>query len=87
MNLWEWASNSTEVMKTIPKEQRASGNSIKVLRLEWNFQKDILHIHNKMRQPKQATKSQILKATAEVSDPLGRFTPISVRAKLLLREM
>ena len=55
MNLWEWASNSTDMMTTIPKEERASGNSIKVLELEWNFQKDILHIRNKsdnqMKQP------------------------------------
>ena len=87
MNLSEWSSNSTEVRKTIPKGEIASENSIKVLGLKWNFQKDILHVRNKISQPNQATKHQIFKATTEVFDPLGLFTPVALRAKLLLREL
>ena len=79
MNLWEWVTNSTEVMKTVPKEERASGNSIKELELKWNFQKDILHICNSIRQPNQKLKLQILKATAEVLDSLGPFTTATLR--------
>ena len=65
-------------MKTIPKDERTSGNFIKILGLEWNLQKDILHVCNKIRQPNQATKRQILKATAKVFDPRGIFTPATL---------
>lgn len=65
-------------MKTIPKDERASENSIKTLGLEWNFQKHIIDIRYKIGQPNQATKCQILKATAEVSHPLGLFTPVTI---------
>ena len=68
-------------MKAIPNEERASENSIKALGLERNFQKDILHICNKIRQPNQATKCQILKATAELFHSLGLFTTATLRAK------
>ena len=87
MNLQEWASKSTEVMKTAPKGERASGNSIKVLGLIWNFHKDIIHIWNKIRQLNQATKSQILTSTADVFDSVGLFTPVTLPAKLLLQEL
>ena len=55
--------------------------------LESNFQENILHVCNKIIQPSQATKRQILKATAEMFYHLELSTPGTLRAKFLLREL
>ena len=40
MNLREWASNSEELMKLIPTQDRANISGIKVLGISWNLKND-----------------------------------------------
>ena len=87
MNLREWASNSPEVMQNIPDEDHAKGNTTKVLGLEWKPQNDTISIRYKNKPINVASKRQILKITAGVFDPLGLFTPVTLRSKILLREL
>ena len=87
MNLREWASNSTEVMQAIPEEDCAKGETMKVLGMEWNPKIDTISIRYKNRPINTLSKRQILKVTAGVFDPLGLFTPVTLRPKILLREL
>ena len=87
MNLREWASNSTEVMKAIPKKERVAKNPIKVLGLDWDSEKDTINVRQRLRERRDMTKRQILKSTAEAYDPLGLLTPVTLQAKLLLRNL
>ena len=60
---------------------------MKVLGLEWTMHKDTINISCTKRSTAESTKRDILKATAEVFDPLGLFMPVTLQSKLLLREL
>ena len=87
MNLREWASNSSKVMQNIPEDDRAKGDTIKVLGMEWKPKNDTISIRCKNKPIKAASKRQILKITAGIFDPIGLFTPVTLRSKILLRDL
>ena len=87
MNLREWASNSEELMKLIPTQDRANISGIKVLGIIWNLKNDQLSIlgpsgNENLRGA--STKREILQETASIYDPMGYFAPTILEAKLFI---
>ena len=90
MNLREWASNSEELMKLIPTQDRANISGIKVLGISWNLKNDQLSIPGPSGNEKlcgASTKREILQATASIYDPMGYFAPTILEAKLFIQEL
>ncbi|VDH99510.1 Hypothetical predicted protein [Mytilus galloprovincialis] len=86
MNLREWASNSQKFLKCIPKEDQANREKLKVLGLTWTIKDDTLTV-NSARNDNMfpITKREVLQRVASVFDPLGFFTPVTLRTKLFLQ--
>ena len=89
MNLQEWASNSQELMKFVPEQDRASGSNIKVLGINWNLNSDTLFLPGPSgdRTKEASTKREVLQAVASIFDPLGFFAPTVLEAKLFIQEL
>ncbi|XP_068697571.1 uncharacterized protein [Montipora foliosa] len=86
MNLREWGSNSKEFLKSIPEQDRVKETITKVLGILWNTVADQLAI--KGSKPTEcSSKREVLKSIATVFDPLGFFTPATLRGKLFLQEL
>ncbi|XP_071123445.1 uncharacterized protein [Mytilus edulis] len=86
MNLREWASNSQTFLECIPKEDQANREKLKVLGLTWTIKDDTLTVNsarNDIMFP--ITKREVLQRVASVFDPLGFFTPVTLRTKLFLQ--
>ncbi|XP_060608441.1 uncharacterized protein LOC132760480 [Ruditapes philippinarum] len=84
MNLLEWASNR-DVTESILPENRANET---VLGLEWNRHKDTLAIQKVNKSTTQCvTKRVILSKIASVFDPLGIFSPVTLRGKVLIQTL
>lgn len=79
-------SNSDNVDHlTVPIGERADS---KMLGLHWNSEKDVLFCKVELTmQVLVPTKRSVLSSIAKVFDPLGLFTPITVRGKLLMQDL
>ena len=88
MNLREWCSNSQTLRNSFKKENRFDGKEMKVLGIIWNMNDNCIYTPVKESyEPETSTKTQILKRTASIFDPLGFFNPSLLKAKLLLRDL
>ena len=86
MNLREWGSNSKEFLKSIPEQDRVKETITKVLGILWNSVADQLAV--KGSKPTEGSwKREVLESIATVFDPLGFFTPATLRGKLFLQEL
>ena len=86
MNLREWGSNSKAFLKSIPEQDRVKETITKVLGILWNTVADQLAV--KGSKPTEcSSKREVLKSIATVFDPLGFFTPATLRGKLFLQEL
>ncbi|XP_045205909.2 uncharacterized protein LOC123558098 [Mercenaria mercenaria] len=86
MNLREWASNSKQLSESIPLEDRTKGKEIKVLGLTWNTEKDTILVQQvKPSCVQGVTKRIVLKQISSVFDPLGLYSPVLLKGKLLLQ--
>ena len=86
MNLREWGSNSKDFLKSIPEQDRVKETITKVLGILWNTVADQLAV--KGSKPTEcSSKREVLKSIATVFDPLGFFTPATLRGKLFLQEL
>ncbi len=75
-------------METVPSEDRAEGETLPILGHEWNRQNDSLGVKPvKFISDGKVTKRTILKEVASVYDPLGLFSPVTLRGKLLLQQL
>ncbi|XP_065219687.1 uncharacterized protein LOC135845152 [Planococcus citri] len=86
MNLRKWASNDNELRLRFEQPDRSA--AISILGLVWDQYTDTLKIH-----PIDATNDAIptlrtvVSVAAQFFDPCGYFSPISVNAKIFLREI
>lgn len=89
MNLREWSTNSMDVNNVIPECDKAKDEEVKVLGHTWNTKTDTLSIQdpNKNDNDLSVTKRNVLKQIASVYDPLGMFTPVTIRGKALLQQV
>lgn len=86
MNLREWESNSKEFLKSIPKQDRVKETLTKVLGILWNTVEDQLVV-KVSKLTECSTKREALKAIATVFDPVGFFTPVTLKGKLFLQDL
>ena len=94
--LTKWICNSEKVMERISPEDRSSALSKtfeaeplapSILGLQWNVKSDSLKICRGMGKevPAKVTQRVILSQVSSVFDPLGLFSPFTVRMRLLLK--
>ena len=91
MNLREWAYNSKEFIEHIPESDKAVKPHQKVLGVSWNVLHDTLSIpvsyKSDSHESKVATtKREILQQVSSIFDPLGFFSPITLKAKLFMKK-
>lgn len=88
MNLREWMSNNKQVMDLISVKDKASGNSMKVLGMNWDIESDKLSVKPcEILKVSSGTKRTVLKQVAKLFDPLGMFAPVTLNGKLLLQKL
>jgi hypothetical protein len=99
MELTKWASNSEEVMATIPASSRESlealtldsdhhSGVIKALGVCWHPKSDEFSFRGFKLQPhRKLTKRIMLSELARVFDPLGLLSPFTIGAKILFQEL
>ena len=88
MNLRDWTSNDTSVLKEISVCDRSIGEKVQVLGLSWIVKEDILSLNQISLGPtSDISKRQVLKQIASVYDPLGLFCPVTLQGKLFLQEL
>ncbi|CAG7722738.1 unnamed protein product [Allacma fusca] len=94
--LSKWMSNSLQVMDSIPTENRGSEASlnldvdktVKTLGLHWNPSLDsYTYKVQPFTRPTTLTKRYILSDTAQLFDPLGLLSPITVIPKMFLQRL
>ena len=87
MNLRDWASNNQEFYNLIPELDRSSREKVKVLGLMWTLSNDLLTVpcvkcDNEVM---PITKREVLQRVASIYDPLGFFSPVTLKSKLFLQ--
>ena len=89
MNLRCWNSNSDMFRQTIPAADLDKRDIFKVLGLIWNRLNDTLAIPVPDRHQLllAKTKREVLHGVAATYDPLGLFSPVTIRGKLLLQAL
>ena len=85
MNLWDWMTNSQEVLNEIPTHDRANRENMKVLGLTWFVKEDCLVINSQIKDEHIVSKRTVLRQIASVYDPLGLYSPVTLRGKLFLQ--
>ncbi|EFA13225.1 hypothetical protein TcasGA2_TC010714 [Tribolium castaneum] len=91
-SLTKWTTKSNELMSEILEPERCfqpvefSNDSLKILDFQWHPQTDSIGF--KISVPDiECTKRNILSKIARIWDPLGLLAPVTLYAKLLIREI
>lgn len=87
MNLRDWMSNNQEVLSEIPLDDRANRKNMKVLGLTWYIKEDCLALNSQIRDERILSKRTVLRQIASIYDPLGLYSPITLRGKLFLQSL
>ena len=85
MNLRDWMTNSQEVLNEIQTHDRANREDMKVLGLTWFVKEDCLAINSQIKDEHIVSKRTVLRQIASVYDPLGLYSPVTLRGKLFLQ--
>ncbi|XP_053372954.1 uncharacterized protein LOC123560639 [Mercenaria mercenaria] len=88
-NLRSWNSNSSRLRELATTQKVLdTDRPTKILGLRWDADADELFLQRTIF-PKSdfITKREILQRTAEVYDPLGVLSPVTIRAKILLQDI
>ena len=96
LRLHKFASNSREVLESIPVEDRATGlqnleiqpeNVIeRTLGLQWNIESDSFQFRIVLKE-RPLTRRGVLSTVSQVYDPLGFIAPVILLGKQLLQEV
>lgn len=95
LHLRKWAANTEELLPDVRRgdHERASDvpleelDSIHVLGIAWNPNRDGFQFHFTPVQAPRLTKRAILSIIARLFDPLGWASPIVITAKIILQEL
>lgn len=89
MNLRDWASIVKEFYRPVPPEVQSTREKMKILGMTWSLTEDILSVlvGNYENTPVPVTKPEVLQRVASIFDPLGFFTPGTLKAKLFLQAL
>lgn len=90
-DLTKWASNSPELLESIPHSNRSSinfsdGGNLKILGLKWIPSEDCFTFTTS-NVDESCTKRSILSTVARLWDVLGLVAPVVLFAKLLIKEL
>ena len=86
MNLREWATNDPDFRAALANEDRCENTVIKVLGMTWDTQHDMLSTAKILGgQHSVVTKREVLRSIAQFYDPVGLFSPVVMRAKVLMQ--
>lgn len=92
----KWASNSSEVLKSIPNTAKTNQESvniklddtIKALGIKWNSHHDVFELKLEIYPSSEPfTKTSVLSDIARAFDPLGFLGPVIVTAKIFLQKL
>ena len=88
-NLRSWSSNSCRLSSLAKAEDVLDSDKItKILGMRWDAATDTIYLAQKTIPTfASMTKRTILQETAKIYDPLGFFSPITIRAKILLQDI
>ena len=88
-NLRSWSSNSCRLSSLAKAEDVLDSDKItKILGMRWDAATDTIYLARKTIPTfASMTKRTILQETAKIYDPLGFFSPITIRAKILLQDI
>jgi hypothetical protein len=97
MRARKWLSNSRELLRLIPEQERAAGTkqvlcntpvTSKALGVRWSASDDSLAVAvDGDWKEDVTTKRQLLRVIARLFDPCGFVAPFAVRGKILLQEV
>ena len=91
MNLRDWVTNSDdEVLHAFPADQIGNVKNCKMLGLQWTPQDDFLYLSTPSKVDVEGltpTKRAVLQLFASLFDPLGWFTPVTVKAKIFFQRL
>ncbi|KAK6750546.1 hypothetical protein RB195_002489 [Necator americanus] len=87
MNLREYISNSAEVNRAIPKEDRAPTDNIKLLGVKYDTKSDEFVMKVTIPQKEKLTKRDIVSQINSIYDPVGLASPLIIKLKSLMREI
>ncbi|XP_067653340.1 uncharacterized protein [Haliotis asinina] len=96
MHARKWLSNSAELLKFIPPDDRSSKidvslqdlPSVKALGLMWNAELDEFRFWKGENTPfNTITKRTFLSEIAKIFDPLGFLAPFTIRGKMIMQKM
>ncbi|KAK6761333.1 hypothetical protein RB195_022408 [Necator americanus] len=87
MNLREYISNSAEVNRAIPKEDRAPTDNIKLLGVKYDTKSDEFVRKVTIPQREKLTKRDIVSQINSIYDPVGLASPLIIKLKSLMREI
>ncbi|KAK6761063.1 hypothetical protein RB195_022217 [Necator americanus] len=87
MNLREYISNSAEVNRAIPKEDRAPTDNIKLLGVKYDTKSDEFVMKVTIPQGEKLTKRDIVSQINSIYDPVGLASPLIIKLKSLMREI
>ena len=85
MKLRDWMTNSQEVQSEKPTHGRANRENMKVLGLTWFVKEDCLAIKSQIKDEHIVSNRTVLRQIASVYDPLGLYSPVTLRGKLFLQ--
>ncbi|XP_065361949.1 uncharacterized protein LOC135955527 [Calliphora vicina] len=94
-HLRKWNSNSFELMKNIPEEDREIQQSFsiyqpkmsKALGINWNTNNDYFYFSINFRFSEQITKSSLLSEASKLFDPLGWLSATTIIAKIIFQQL
>ena len=87
MNLRGWMSNSQEVLNEMPLCDRANRENMNVIGLTWFVKEDLLAMISQIRDENTLIKRTVLRQIASIYDPLGLYSPVTLRGKLFLQDL
>ncbi|XGW27542.1 hypothetical protein V3C99_007836 [Haemonchus contortus] len=87
MNLRDFISSSTEVNTMIPESIKGKAGFTKLLGVSYNTDNDRISLHIKTSPRERMTKRELVSEVHKIYDPLGLALPLSLNAKLLMREI
>ncbi|XP_058987780.1 uncharacterized protein LOC131806914 isoform X1 [Musca domestica] len=92
-HLRKWISNSPEVLSAVKLNEEnevlriEEDECLKTLGLQWNPQIDCFTFSMQIKKEDKLTKRIALSRLAQIFDPLGWLTPVTVTAKLFIQQL
>lgn len=89
MNLREWVTNSDGIRLVLAEDDKSVGDTTEVLGYLWDSKNDSLALNKAsvLTEDLKLTKRNVLKQVASIFDPLGLFSPVTMRRKVLLQKL